>query len=38
MLNVLFPTGAPIPWNAPDLCGIDPTMDSLTCPDYDSCP
>lgn len=38
MLNVLFPTGPPIPWLAPDLCGPDPTMDSLTCTGYSHCP
>ncbi|MEM7164099.1 MAG: hypothetical protein AAF581_01470 [Planctomycetota bacterium] len=38
MLNVLFPIGPPIAWLAPDLCGLDPTMDSLMCPGYTNCP
>lgn len=37
-LSVLFPSGAPLPWLAPDLCGVDPTPDSLPCDAYNNCP
>ncbi|MEM7166814.1 MAG: hypothetical protein AAF581_15225 [Planctomycetota bacterium] len=38
MLNVLFPSGPSISWPDPDGCGIDPTLDSLTCDAYSNCP
>ncbi|MEM7165524.1 MAG: hypothetical protein AAF581_08670 [Planctomycetota bacterium] len=38
MLSVLFPSGAPIPWLPPDLCGFDPTPDSIDCLGFSGCP
>ncbi|MEM7167339.1 MAG: hypothetical protein AAF581_17895 [Planctomycetota bacterium] len=38
MLSTLFPTGPPIAWIDPDLCGLDPTADSIDCVGYSHCP
>ena len=38
MLSVLFPTTTPLEWTAPDICGLDPTADGLSCSGYTNCP